>query len=146
MAMSATTASATHSQSMPYTPPGETRTHISVVHGAMNRVDWRTVSLSRIESAHEGLLDQLRHMLRRQVRPPDTLRGQWAARIAEETIEALEAVLPFTPNELGFLDRLLEEGEIAAELLTADEELADRIRKQPGLQWKVSNVRRHRLE
>lgn len=117
-----------------------------VVYGAMNRVDWRTVSLSRIGSGHEGLLDQLRPMLRRHARPPDALGSQWAARIAEETIKALETVLPFTPNELDFLDRLLDEGEIAAELLTADEELADRIRKQPGLQWKASNVRKHRLE
>ncbi len=55
-------------------------------------------------------------------------------------------LLPFTSDELEFLNRLLDDGEIAAELLTDDAELADRIRKQPGLEWKASNVRKHKLK
>jgi len=85
-------------------------------------------------------------MLRRHARAPDAHGDQWTAHLIDETIEALGMLLPFTSDELEFLNRLLDDGEIAAELLTDDAELADRIRKQPGLEWKASNVRKHKLK
>ena len=52
-------------------------------------------------------------------------------------IHLLEALLPFTATEMEFLDRLLARGEINPELLTADEDLQDRIRRHPLLEWKA---------
>jgi len=43
-----------------------------------------------------------------------------------------------------FLDRLLTKGEINPELLIADENLQDRIRRHPLLEWKALNVREFR--
>ena len=43
-----------------------------------------------------------------------------------------------------FLDRLNDEGEIEAELLTDDDDLQARIRSNPGLRWKALNVKKHR--
>ena len=64
---------------------------------------------------------------------PDGLPpAAWAARLVEETREALGTLLPFTEPESDFLDRLLDRGEIAPELITDDEELADRIRRHPS--------------
>lgn len=50
---------------------------------------------------------------------------------------------PFTEAEREFLDRVLDQGEIRAELLTADEALAGRIAQHPSLAWKAQNVRKH---
>ena len=56
----------------------------------------------------------------------------------------LGLVLPFDDHEREFLVRVIEQGEIAPELLTGDDELAARIRQHPQLLWKVKHVRAHR--
>jgi hypothetical protein len=43
-----------------------------------------------------------------------------------------------------FLDLLLEKGEIVASALTRDKALQERIQRQPLLQWKALNVKRHK--
>jgi hypothetical protein len=55
----------------------------------------------------------------------------------------LSRLFPFTEAEREFLDRVLDHGEIRAELLTADEALAGRIAQHPSLAWKAQNVRKH---
>ena len=44
-------------------------------------------------------------------------------------------------NEMEFLNHLLGKGEICPDLLTADKDLQDRIRRHPLLIWKAINVR-----
>lgn len=61
--------------------------------------------------------------------------------LIEDCHHGLAALLPFTAKEIEFLDQLQNNGEINAELLTADEELQDRIRRHPMLEWKALNVR-----
>jgi hypothetical protein len=58
----------------------------------------------------------------------------------EETRTALGVVLPLTDSEHGFLDAVLERGEIKPEMLTTDAGLADRIRRQPMLEWKARHA------
>jgi hypothetical protein len=43
-----------------------------------------------------------------------------------------------------FLNRVLDKGEIAPELLTADEDLHDRISRHPLLGWKAVNVKAYK--
>ncbi len=114
-----------------------------VLYGAMNRRDWRTVA---IEDVSLGIKDFEQKLL-------PTLRSKGvgtmsAASFKKGLIEAchqgLTALLPFTATEMEFLDRLLAKGEINPELLTADEDLQDRIRKLPLLEWKALNVREFR--
>lgn len=64
--------------------------------------------------------------------------------LVETCRESLSAVLPLAENELAFLDRLLDLGEINASLLTDDTDLQQLIERQPLLQWKALNVRKHR--
>lgn len=64
--------------------------------------------------------------------------------LVEDCRVALSSVLPFTELEREFLRRVCDLGEVAPELLTADESLQDRIRRHPALAWKTQNVRQHK--
>jgi len=130
---------------MPGEPLDRERLRLAfVVYGGLNRKDWRTVSSSDIDFTQEELQDQLVPVLstvdaRGVARDPE-----WASRLVEETRAALSIVLPLSGGEMEFLTRLLDDGEIAPDILTNDSEMQERIRANPGLQWKALNVRRHR--
>jgi len=47
-------------------------------------------------------------------------------------------------TETAFLDLLNGKGEIDATILTDNTDLQRRIQKQPMLQWKALNVKRHK--
>jgi len=64
--------------------------------------------------------------------------------LVEDCHNLLSSLLPFTAPEQEFLDRILDRGQIAPELLTRDETLLDRIRRHPHLEWKAVNVRSHK--
>jgi hypothetical protein len=55
-----------------------------------------------------------------------------------------DSLLTWSGDERRFLDRLLDEGEIDAALLSADETIQDRVVAQPMLRWKAQNVREFR--
>lgn len=118
-----------------------------VVYGAMNPHDWRRVRAEDIGPATRDLDAYLRPLLRGDVAglKTDSKAGpKWEERLVEEVRTALSAVLPLRANELAFLDRLLDAGEIEAELLTGDAALSGIIRRHPALLWKAQNVRRHK--
>lgn len=114
-----------------------------VLYGAMNRRDWRTVTLQDIRYDARELQSQLLPVLRNA-----SLQGQvpdvWGNRLVGECRDALGIVLPLADHEIVFLDHLLEEGRIEPGLLTDDPDMADRIRAHPALQWKALNVKRHK--
>jgi len=115
-----------------------------VVYGAMNRKDWRTVSVKDVGFEARELREQLTPMIRRN-QPKDARQiDRWAKTLVRECRHALDAVLPFTKSESAFLDRILDAGEIEPSLLTTDRDLAERITSQPLLEWKVLNVRQHK--
>jgi len=122
--------------------PGKLRLAF-VVYGAMNPEDWRRVRAEDIGPATRDLDAYLRPLLRGEVTGSSTGPG-WEERLVDEVQEALSAVLPLRANELAFLERLLEAGEIEAELLTGDAALARIIRRHPALLWKAQNVRLHK--
>jgi len=122
-----------------------------VIYGAMNPEDWRGVRAEDIGPATRDLYTYLRPLLRGDVTALKAGLGAglgtkpgWEGRLVEEVREALSAVLPLRANELAFLDRLLDAGEIEAELLTGDVALARIIRRHPALLWKAQNVRSHK--
>lgn len=113
-----------------------------VVYGAMNRKDWRMVSVEDADFDAAELARKLVPTLRRGAIQDDRASGEYGKGLVEECRQALSAVLPFMDTERRFLDLLLDRGEIDPTLLTADEALQDRIRRQPLLEWKALNVRR----
>jgi predicted nucleotidyltransferase component of viral defense system len=111
-----------------------------VVYGAMNRKDWRTVQAEDVGFAPAEVERELLPTLRREA---ENARDREAAvkTLIVETRTALGLVLPMTASELGFLEALLEHGEIKPDFLTPDASLADNIRRQPMLEWKARHAR-----
>ena len=114
-----------------------------VLYGAMSRKDWRTVAIDDVGYDHRELENQLIPVVRAELLAKRKA-GDWAKNMIAECRDRLGAVLPMAANEIAFLDRILDHGEIKPELLTADNEMAERIRIHPLLQWKAVNVRKHR--
>jgi len=115
-----------------------------VVYGAMNRKDWRTVSIGDVEFDAEDLVNQLNPMLRAQAVEPLKTSAEYGTRLVKQCRDGLSALLPFTESERAFLDLLLDQGIINASLLTSDVSLQRRIQNQPLLEWKALNVRQHK--
>lgn len=115
-----------------------------VVYGALNRKDWRTVSVEDVSLDGRELLNELLPVLRIAAAEAVTEPAKWTASLVQEVRAALAVVLPFTDAERGFLDRILDYGEVEPEMLTSDPGMIGRIRSHPMLQWKAQNVRQHR--
>ena len=115
-----------------------------VVYGGASRKDWRGISLDAIHADPDEVDRQLVPVLRASVAPTRDHVATWSRQLAEECRELVSALLPLREDEVEFLTRLNERGEIAAELLTAEERLQQIVRVHPGLLWKAWNVRRHR--
>ena len=114
-----------------------------VVYGAMNRRDWRTVTVDDVAFDPRELASQLLPSL-----PASAVGGmdpaEYGRMLVEDCRAALSALLPFDAGEEAFLRRLLDHGEIDGALLTTDMALQQRIDAQPWLEWKAQNVRQHR--
>jgi hypothetical protein len=115
-----------------------------VVYGGMNRRDWRTIGVESIALSGEDLETYLVPLLRVGTLPEHYDSSQWAQNLVDECVAAMEILLPFEPNEVEFLDRLLDAGEIEPELLTADVGMQERIRSHPDLAWKAKNVKSYK--
>jgi hypothetical protein len=113
-----------------------------VVCGAMNRKDWRTVSVEDVAYDEREIEVQLHPVLRQGSIARQS--ANWGRQLVAECRQALAVVLPFNTGEREFLDRLLDRGDIVPELLTGDQDLAQRIAKHPTLGWKAENVRQHK--
>ncbi len=64
----------------------------------------------------------------------------WAKRLVTECQEALAKLLPFRENEIEFLERLQRKGEIAATLISNDNDFCRRIIQHPSLLWRMQRV------
>jgi hypothetical protein len=114
-----------------------------VLYGAMNRRDWRTVAIEEVSLDTKDFEQNLLPMLRSKNVDKMSF-ASFKKGLIEDCHQSLAALLPFTATEMEFLDRLLAKGKIHPELLTADENLQDRIRRHPLLEWKALNVREFR--
>lgn len=115
-----------------------------VVYGGASRKDWRTISLEDVKVDPIELQTQLLPTLRNgQVAGKNGARA-WGEQLVSECRDLLRLVLPLTPPECEFLERLNGHGEIAPELLTANRAMQATIREHPALLWKADNVRQHR--
>lgn len=112
-----------------------------VLYGAMNRRDWRQVSVDDVRFHTRELHNQLIPVLSVDAGAGATGTGDWAQRMVEECRDALAMVLPFTSAEHEFLDRLLDHGEIRGDVLGLDGRLSELVRQHPALTWKAHHVR-----
>ena len=111
-----------------------------VVYGAMNRKDWRTISLEDISFDLVELKQQLFPVVPLEKREGIERFGQ---NLVKECQQKLFCVFPLLPHEIKFLELIREKGEIEPSLLTSDKNLQERIKRHPMLLWKAMNVRKH---
>ncbi len=114
-----------------------------VVYGAMSRKDWRTIAPGDVDIDTADLEQKLIPTLR-TAGSDEIRKDRFGEGLVEDCHNLLAGLLPFTAPEQEFLDRILDRGEIAPELLTGDEALQNRIRRHPLLEWKAVNVRSHK--
>jgi len=114
-----------------------------VVYGGINRRDWRTVALDDVQADPREVDRQLVPLLRAGVAPAREDLVPWTERLVAECRDRLSVLLPLRPEEIEFLNRLNDRGEIAPELLTAEPDMQQRLQGHPGLRWKALNVRKH---
>jgi predicted nucleotidyltransferase component of viral defense system len=114
-----------------------------VLYGAMNRKDFRTVSVDDVGYDVNELQNQLIPVIRNDL-VAEMKSEKWAVEMVEQCRQGLAVVLPFDAAEQEFLDRILDHGEIRPDLLTEDEEMHERVIAHPLLQWKAVNVRKHK--
>jgi hypothetical protein len=86
--------------------------------------------------------DQLLPLLRVENRPFDGDVDAIATSVNTAALTVAERLLDWTRPEREFLDRLLDRGEIAAEVLADAPDVQALIRGQPLLNWKALNVRK----
>ena len=115
-----------------------------VVYGAMNRKDWRTVSIDDIYFDADELKRMLIPVLNHKIFDiNNTNPDDFAGKLVAQCRDKFSMIYPFSPGEKEFLDALIDRGEIIPELITEDADLQTRISGQPMLQWKALNVRKH---
>lgn len=114
-----------------------------VVYGAMNRKDWRTVSLEDVDFDRQELESQLVPVLSESMVTGVDLQ-EWTERLVTECRQALEILLPLKDREVEFLTMINDSGQICPDLLTEDLNLQEKISVHPLLRWKAQNVRQHR--
>ena len=102
---------------------------------AINRKDWRTVSVDDLKFDAGEIENQLLPLLRKEFASMIGRPTEWAKQLFEECRDFFKIILPFSERELEFLDRLLDHGEIEPSLLTSDEELAERIKSKSTHPW-----------
>ncbi len=115
-----------------------------VVYGAMNRKDWRSVSVEDIEFDVAELARQLVPTLRYGAIQGTERAINYGESLVKKCRQALSVVLPLNDAEREFLDLLLDQGEIDSTILTTDVTLQNRIQQQPLLEWKALNVRQYK--
>jgi len=115
-----------------------------VLYGAMNRRDWREVRASDVALDAKEVENQLIPVIRKDYLAEAGKQRKWAEGMLKECRRGLKKVLPLVREEKAFLDRLLDHGQIEPVLLTADQDMTERIKAHPLLQWKALNVRQHK--
>ncbi len=113
-----------------------------IVYGAMNRKDWRKISVKDIKTRSDELERFLVPLLHKSFLEEIGTPSRWAKRIAADCRKGLGIVLPLSRPEREFLDLLLDNGDVSPQLLTQDRELSKRISEHPALVWKALNVRK----
>jgi predicted nucleotidyltransferase component of viral defense system len=108
---------------------------------ACGRRDWRTMSVAAIKGDPRDFRQKLAICL-----PRNRFRGKGDIHVwIEETValcrERFAFLFDLTVNERGFLDGVLDRGEIDADLLDVEPEICARISGMPMLAWKCLRVR-----
>jgi predicted nucleotidyltransferase component of viral defense system len=114
-----------------------------IVYGAMNRKDWRTISLDDIIFNSVELDRMLLPVLNKKISQKISSLPSFGENLVDQCRKKLSIVFPFSESELKFLNAILDHGEIKPDLITEDPKFQNCISNHPMLKWKALNVRKH---
>ena len=114
------------------------------VQAGSSREDLRAQRPDTSPVSVKAIREELIPLLRAEARPLDGDPDRLAAQLTQVRQTVAFTLLVWRKNEREFLDRLMEKGEVAPDLLTNDPALRERVAAQPMLRWKALHVRRHR--
>ncbi len=117
---------------------------IFVAYVGMNRNEFREVTPDVVDFETRDLENQLVPVLSAAEIQKIEDMTEWAEDLSSTCREKLGLVLPFSKDEIEFLNALQDRGEIRPELLTNDADLQARISKHPMLRWKAINVKEYK--
>lgn len=112
-----------------------------IVYGAINRKDWRSVSINDLSFSQSDLQTQLLPLLSNSFRSTFSKTNDWASNILQACQQHFN-FWPLTTPEQQFLDLILEQGQILPNLITQDPHLINLLPNHPGLLWKALNVKK----
>jgi len=116
-----------------------------VIYGGISRTDWQQIKPEDINFEWREFQNMLIPLLRKSYLEKRDKPKVWAKKILDECKASLNKIFPFRENEAQFLENLLEEGQVHAELLTSDKSLQKRIQSNPALLWKAKNVEQFKI-
>ena len=116
--------------------------------GALSLRAWRVVEGQHVVSTRK-LVDsdaeqQLLPLLKAGEKPDRERLPGWCDSLVAKSRELLDAVLPLVQDEVEFLTRLNDHGEVVPDLLTDEAAMQQIVAEHPMLAWKAQNVREHR--
>lgn len=110
--------------------------------GMSRKKDFRLIRPEELAFDFKELQNRLLPLLSRRVLANITDKQQWAESMLMEVRDKLNMFLPLRENEIGFLDALLEFGEIKPQLLTDKRDFQDRVKIHPAIRWSAYNAKR----
>ncbi len=112
--------------------------------GACARRDWRMVSVDAIKGDPRELRQKLMICLPREYFGGKGAIDTWIEETVALCRERYASLFDLSDDEKGFLDSVLDRGEINADFLDVPSEIRARIGAMPMLAWKCKNVRDYR--
>lgn len=114
-----------------------------IIYGAMNpRADWRTIGVENIAGDLKELKRQLIPVLRTRDLAAKKDDEQMLSNLIADCKKFVAPLFPLSSAEHDFIATLREKGVIAADLLTSDNVLVEKIRKHPGLLRRAAGARK----
>lgn len=116
-----------------------------VVYGAMQKKDWRKISIDDVSFTEKEVKNELIPVLQKGFFDDAKSINDWGVKTTEECRIAIKNwLLPFSENEFEFLNRFNEDGDIVPELIIDNNELIQKVKTHPNLLWKSSHVKKHK--
>lgn len=109
------------------------------VYAGMERDSWKTISVDNVKVSVKDIRSKLFPVLQKELIPHTKHKqiNEWAQKLLVECRRALGKVLPFSDEEVEFLNCLEVTGEIKPELISNDSDFCARVRHHPALLWRI---------
>lgn len=101
------------------------------------------IKIDNVQFTVSDIRDKLIPVLKSSEAPNPNFKKveKWANTLVDGCKKGLGLVLPFQENEIEFLNRLQQYGEIKAELVSDDGYFCERILQHPLLHWRVKQAK-----